>query len=252
MPSELGQVAGTKVLTEAPGNPERGLPLIQALYVLFDAATLTPRRTIDGSALTAVRTPAVSAVAADRLAAPDASRAVVIGTGTQGKGHARALAEVRNLEDLALIGTNEERCAEAVAELAAEGIPARVGSAADLPDAHIIACATSSPTPVLEANAVADGACVVAVGAAQPHLRELPAQLLGRALVVTEDITAALAENGDITLAIEDGELFAEELHTLKELSDGAVARREDAPNVFTGTGMSWQDLAVAGLLRED
>ena len=68
MPSATRHAAGVKVLSVAPGNPARGLDRIQAVYVLMDADTLTPSVLIDGTAVTSLRTPAVSAVAMDALA----------------------------------------------------------------------------------------------------------------------------------------------------------------------------------------
>ena len=59
MPSETPAATGVKVATVAPGNPERGLPRIQAAYLLFDRETLTLQAVLDGSALTTLRTPAV-------------------------------------------------------------------------------------------------------------------------------------------------------------------------------------------------
>src|SRR5258706_6068729 len=96
MPSELGSFAGVKVVTIAPANPGRGLPRINGVYVLFDAATLVPVAQLDAPALTAVRTAAVSAMAVGRLAAPDASRLVAFGAGPPTHGHVAPLAAVRS------------------------------------------------------------------------------------------------------------------------------------------------------------
>jgi ornithine cyclodeaminase len=66
MPSEgapSGAHVGIKVATVAPGNPARGLPRIQASYLLFDADTLSLVAVLDGTALTTLRTPAVSVAA---------------------------------------------------------------------------------------------------------------------------------------------------------------------------------------------
>jgi ornithine cyclodeaminase/alanine dehydrogenase-like protein (mu-crystallin family) len=56
MPSEWGRYAGVKVASVAPGNPARGLPRIQGTYLLLDAETLAPLASLDGVALTTVRT----------------------------------------------------------------------------------------------------------------------------------------------------------------------------------------------------
>ncbi len=93
----------------APGNPARGLERIQALYVLFDAATLTPSAVLDGAALTTLRTPAVSAVAIDCLAPQEVSHVVIIGSGPQAVGHAEAILAIRTPTSITVVGRQVER-----------------------------------------------------------------------------------------------------------------------------------------------
>lgn len=91
MPSETANAAGVKVATVAPGNPSRGLPRIQATYLLFDRETLALQAVLDGTALTTLRTPAVS-VAAVLPVLPDRPlRVAVVGAGPQAVGHVRTL-----------------------------------------------------------------------------------------------------------------------------------------------------------------
>jgi ornithine cyclodeaminase/alanine dehydrogenase-like protein (mu-crystallin family) len=59
MPSETRSAAGVKVVSVAPGDPARGLPRIQAAYLLFDRESLALKAVLDGTALTTLRTPAV-------------------------------------------------------------------------------------------------------------------------------------------------------------------------------------------------
>ncbi|MDR2998696.1 MAG: ornithine cyclodeaminase family protein, partial [Microbacterium sp.] len=61
MPAAIDGAAGQKFATVAPGNPARGLERIQALYILLDGETLAPTAVLDGTALTSLRTPAMSA-----------------------------------------------------------------------------------------------------------------------------------------------------------------------------------------------
>ncbi|XKK37806.1 ornithine cyclodeaminase family protein [Nocardiopsis sp. ARC36] len=246
MPSTLGEWVGVKIASVSPDNPGRGLPRIQAVYMLMDARTLTPRLLVDGVALTSLRTPATSAVAADRLAAPDASRLVVFGTGPQAVSHTVAIAGIRDLADVRLIGRTPGKVASALAEIAAHGITAEAGTAADVADADIVVCATSAAEPLFDGSLVRDGACVVAIGSHEPDRRELDAALMGRSHVVVEERGAALRECGDVVLAIGEGTLTAEDLVGLAPLVRGEAHRSTDRPNVFKGSGMSWQDLAVA------
>lgn len=247
MPSTLGHRVGVKVASVAPGNPAQGLPRIQALYLLLDAATLTPLLTVEGSVLTALRTPATTAVACDALADPDAQSLVVFGNGPQAVEHVVALRGIRPIQTVTIVGRTSARAQVAVSALAEREIEARAGEPEAVRDADIVVCATSAGEPVFDGALVRDGACVAAIGSHEPDRRELPADLLARSVVVVEDIDTALREAGDIVLALEEGALDMTEVGVLADLVRGTFARREDRPNVFKGTGMSWQDLAVAG-----
>ncbi|GAB3262655.1 ornithine cyclodeaminase family protein [Arthrobacter pigmenti] len=246
MPSTLGDWVGTKVASVAPDNPAKGLPRIQATYVLMDEATLTTTALMDGSALTTLRTPAVSAVAADKLAAPDASQLTIFGTGPQALAHIVAFADIRDLSRITVVGRNSDKVSSLVGEVARLGLSVEAGSAADVAEADIIVCATSAAEPLFDGSQVKDGACVVAMGSHETDRRELDSGVMGRSLVVVEETSAALREAGDVAMAVDDGALAAGDLVTLREVVTGAVVRRDDKPNVFKGVGMSWQDLAVA------
>ncbi|AZA11947.1 ornithine cyclodeaminase family protein [Corynebacterium gerontici] len=245
MPAAIPGWAGAKIIGLAPGNTD--LPRIDGTYVLFDGPTLQLKAVIDGVALTNIRTPAVSALAATKLLAPGVvDKMVVFGTGPQGVGHARALADLRSVRDCVLVGRDTEKAEAAVAELASMGITARVGSAPDAKDADVIVCATSAGSPLFEAADVRDDVCVLAIGSHETDRREVPSALMSRALVVVEDVSTALREAGDVVMAIEDGSIAESDLHTLKGLVLEEVEVDYTKPRVFKGTGMSWEDLAVA------
>jgi ornithine cyclodeaminase/alanine dehydrogenase-like protein (mu-crystallin family) len=244
MPSTIAGWSGVKVASVVPGNPAQGLPRVQAVHVLLDSATLTPRALLEGSVLTALRTPAVSAVAADALAPADAAHLVVFGTGPQATGHARALAVIRDLERITVVGRSPDKVRAVLTELDDLGPEVVEGTAADVAGADVVVCATSAAEPLFDGSLVRDGACVVAIGSHEPDRREIDAGLVGRSLVVVEDVATALREAGDVVLAARDGAAAA--LVPLREVVTGSVTRRADAPNVFKGVGMSWEDLAVA------
>ena len=251
MPSTLGQSVGVKIASVSPDNPAKGRPRIQALYLLMDAETLTPQLLVDGSALTVVRTPATTAVAVDRLAAPDASSLVVFGSGPQAVDHVLAFTRIRSLTDIRLVGRNPERTAPAIDRLAELGISASIGVPGDVARADIVLCATSAKDPVFDASLIRPGVCVAAMGSHEPDRRELPGELLGRSLVIVEDTATALREAGDVIIAAAEGHLDVDTLGPLAALVRGEITRDPNRPNVFKGTGMSWQDLAVAaGLTR--
>ncbi|MDO5053639.1 MAG: ornithine cyclodeaminase family protein [Pseudoclavibacter sp.] len=255
MPSEAGERAGVKIASVAPDNPRLGLPRIQALYLLLDARTLSPRLLLDGTALTTLRTPAVSAVALDRLAEPDASSLFVFGTGPQALGHIRAIAAIRPLERVTVAGRDPDRAAVLADRAEAAGLSVRLVQAGGaqarqaLSSAELVVCATSAAEPILGSGLVAPRTAVCAVGSHEPDRRELDAALLARSLVVVEARSAALREAGDVVLAIAEGTLRPERLRTLSELVRGTV-ELDERPRVFKSVGMSWQDLAVAAAIE--
>jgi ornithine cyclodeaminase/alanine dehydrogenase-like protein (mu-crystallin family) len=240
MPSEAGAAAGVKVVTVGPDNPARGLPRIQAAYLLFDRETLTLRAVLDGTALTTLRTPAVS-VAAVLPRLPDRPlRIAVVGAGPQAVGHTATLAAVRPLADVTYLVRDPSRTSLAAVQLGS----ARSGAA--LRAADVVVCATSARSPLFDSALLREDVVVVAVGSHEPDARELDAPLLGRATVVVEDAATALREAGDVVMATADGTLSSDDLVPMRDVVTGAATPPTDRPLVFKSVGMSWQDLVVA------
>jgi ornithine cyclodeaminase/alanine dehydrogenase-like protein (mu-crystallin family) len=231
MPSVVGPYAGVKLV----GVAARGAPRIQGVFVLWDAATLTPVALMDGAALTTLRTPAVSAVAARALVARDARRLVVFGRGPQGVAHTAALREVLGVSEVSVV----ERSAPA------HEVSALV-SAADA-----ICCCTSARSPLFDGALVRDDALVIAVGSHEPGARELDEGLMGRATVVVESRATARREAGDVIQAVAAGALDPESLVTIDALVRGDADVPFDRPRVFKSAGMAWEDVVVASAVWE-
>ena len=244
MPAANPTAAGVKVVSIAPGNAVRGLPRIQGLYLLFDAATLTPRALLDGAALTALRTPAVSAFAMRALAAPAAARLAVFGAGPQAEAHVHAINSIRPLDTVWIIGRDSDRSAALVGRLIQAGIAARSGTSQCLPEADLVVTATTARSALFDGDLLAAHACVVAVGSHEPDARELDDAVFGRAArVVVEDIPTALREAGDVIGAIAAGALEPDQLVGLDRIEG---LRPSTGLSIFKSVGMAWQDLAVA------
>nr|WP_203610341.1 ornithine cyclodeaminase family protein [Streptomyces sp. SID8111] len=249
MPSEAGGWFGVKVATVAPGNTARGLPRINATYLLHDSGTLTPRALLDGVALTTLRTPAVSVAAClDRLRAlagstTDGLRLVVFGAGPQGEGHARTVRAHAPVTDVTVVTRRGGPSpAWANRRLAAED----TAVAEAVRRADVVVTATSAREPVLNGHLVRDSAIVLAVGSHEPSARELDGVLMGRATVVVESRDVALREAGDVVLAVREGSLAPGSLVTMAELLGSGAAVRADRPMVVKTSGMAWEDLVVA------
>jgi ornithine cyclodeaminase/alanine dehydrogenase-like protein (mu-crystallin family) len=251
MPGEHGGYAGVKVLTVAPGNSRRGLPKIQGHFLLFDADTLLPLALIEGTALTAIRTPAVSALAIDRLAPAGSVALLVFGTGPQALYHVRAVAAVRDLKTVTVVGRSETSTEALLEQLRAEGYDARRGTAADVAEAELITCCTSAREPLFDGSLVRQDAVVVAMGSHEPNAREVDDALLTRSTVYVEDVETALREAGDVIIGIEHGTITREDLHNLSTLVRNGAPPRE-GPAFFKSVGMGWQDLITACVAYEN
>ena len=195
---------------------------------------------LDGTALTTLRTPAVSVAAVLPALPEERLRVAVVGSGPQAIGHVATLAAVRPLARTTYLVRDPSRTPlDAV----------RLGTAdADeaLRAADVVVCATSARSPLFDSALLRDDAVVVAVGSHEPDARELDAPLLRRATVVVEDVATALREAGDVVLAIADGALSDDDLVPMRNVVTGAVLPPGDRPLVFKSVGMSWQDLVVA------
>lgn len=246
MPTESSEFVGVKIATVAPGNAALGKERIQGVYLLMDAATLSPIALLDGTALTTLRTPAISAAAADHLAPAVIDQLVIFGSGPQAWGHFEAMRAIRSIGSVVIVARDRDRAAALADRVAASGIPARVGSAADVRDAQLIVCATTARTPLFDGTLVPADSCSIAVGSHEAEARELDSALIARSQVVVESPGVALREAGDVIIPISDGVIDAGSLVPMRSIITGEVAVDHDRPRVFKSSGMSWEDLVVA------
>jgi ornithine cyclodeaminase/alanine dehydrogenase-like protein (mu-crystallin family) len=250
MPAFGPQGAGTKLVTICPGNPGRDLPLIQGLYVLFSQSSLTPELLIDGSALTNLRTAAVSALATRHLAREDSHRLVMFGAGVQAAAHVEAMRAVLPIETVTIVASSpgSPRGRELVARLRAAGVDASAGTPDAVAGADVVCTCTTSASPVFDGAAVAPGTHINAIGAYRADMRELDGALLARSTIVVETSDAALAEAGDIIQAIASGQLPGDGFaHELTDVIAGRASRNsKDEITVFKSVGVAVEDLIVA------
>jgi len=245
---------GLKVVTVVPDNAERGLPMIQALVAVFDAATGRTEAVMDGEVLTAVRTGAASGVATDLLACRDASVAAVIGAGVQGRRQLEAVCCVRAIREALVFDPDRDR-AEVFANDMSRVLKRRVRVLDEVSGvfaADVICTATSADTPVVADRDVAPGTHVNAIGAYRPNTREIPGETMARARLFVDSRSACLAEAGELVMAMEEGLLAADCAPVeIGEVAAGTAGGRQtdDEVTIFKSVGNAVQDLAVAGLV---
>lgn len=250
---EGGVGATVKLITWVPGNPDRGLPTIQGVVTWFDAATGEPAVQLDGPAVTAMRTGAASGVGARLMARLDSSVMALFGAGVQAEWQIRGVVAARPITEVRVFArTPAPR--EAFASAMDHALPVTV-RAVDSPEAatrgaDIVCCVTPSETPVFDAEWLAPGAHVNAIGSFRMGMVEVPPEAFGRAaLVAVDSRSAAAAEAGDLAAAVEAGQLAPDDYVEIGTLApDWAAQRDPEAITIFKSVGLPIQDLATADL----
>lgn len=250
-----GTGAVSKFGSVNPGNAARGLPTVAALVTVQDPVDGRPVAIIEGEAVTTLRTSAASAVAADHLAVPDASRLAVIGCGVQGRAHVRAMAAVRPIGRVRLVCRHPDTCT--AAGLSDElGIP--VGHAASVrravADAQIVVTATTSTEPVVLGAWPPPGCTVLSVGSFAPDRAEVDGGVLARAAaIVVDDVPTALDHAGPVVAAVRAGRLSPGDVRPLGPIVAGLAPGRDGAGDIvfYNSVGVGVQDTAAASAIVE-
>lgn len=245
MPATDSRVAMTKLITLTPANAGTGRATIQGDVVVFDVASGERRLVLDGPAVTARRTAAVSLLAAQRLAPNLHGPLLIVGAGVQGKAHLEAFAAVLPIREV-VIASRSSASAQALAEHARSlGLQARVTDDANaaLADCPLAVTCTPANAVVLEALPRTD-AFVAAVGAFTPDMAELGAGLcrhFAEQGTLCIDTIDARHEAGDLLLAGID-------VSRLMTLADVIRQDRSTAsgPVLFKSCGWAGWDLAAA------
>ncbi|MBK1838997.1 ornithine cyclodeaminase family protein [Azospirillum sp. YIM B02556] len=237
------ELAGLKIGSYWPGNPDRGLERHNSLILLFDQETGRIGVAIEAGVVNAYRTAAADAVAADRLARPDAGILAVFGAGHQARFECLALARVRTLRRVLVVTRDPARGEAMAAELQRQGLTAEISDAkAACAAADIIVTATPARAPLFDADWVRPGTHVASMGSDARGKQELPPELLGRAGLFCDlpEQSHAIGEfqhappNAAVTAI---GEVL---------LGRHPGRRSRDEITVFDSSGLSLQDLYIA------
>jgi len=254
MPGYLGapQSFGLKVVTVMPGNHGTGYESHQGVVMLFGVAHGEPLAVIDASAITEIRTAAVSGAVTQALARADAGDLAILGSGAQARSHLAAMAVARKLRRVRVWSRTPANAARFAREQGPRfGLSVEVCAdpAAAVRGADLVCTTTSSSTPVLKGEWLSPGAHVNAVGACFANSRELDAQAVARSRFFTDRRESCLAEAGDFRLARDEGAIT--DAHLLGEVGDvlsGKLTGRASADDVtvFESLGIAVEDLASA------
>ena len=257
MPACLGAIhsVGVKVITVVPDNQGTEYDSHQGVVLLFDTEHGLLQAVVDGTAVTAIRTAAVSAVATRLLARPEAHDLAIIGAGTQARMHLEAMLVVRGIRRVRVFSLPREgagRFAERESERHGIDVEVMESAEAAVRGADIVCTVTTSAEPVVLGRWVAPGAHINAVGACAPSCRELDTELVARARLYADQRGAMMAEAGEFMIPRAEGAIGDE--HIAGELGEvlGGRAPGRTAPDqitIFKSLGIAVEDLAAAHVI---
>src|SRR5918992_1558415 len=235
-----------KTVCVFPDNPQRGLDAHQGTVTLFDGGSGETRAIMNASAITAIRTAAVSAVATRLLAREDARGVGILGAGGQARSHLEAMRLARDFDRVRIFSPTAAH-AEA---LAAEGAAVAVGSAQEAVEgADVVVTATSSVDPVLRREWLKPGAHVNVIGGRPPTMRELDVATVADSTFYTDKRESAENEAFDYRDALEAGVIGPDHIRgEIGEVLIGTAPGRTspDELTVFRSLGLAVEDLAAA------
>lgn len=237
------ELAGLKVGAYFPTNDTRGLPRHASTIVLIDQTTGRIGALVEGSAVNCYRTAAADAVATDALARPDAEILTLFGTGHQAAYEAQAIARVRKLSRLLVVGRDPIRTEAFVEKLRSAGLPAEAAAAETaVRAADIIVTATTSTAPLFEAAWVQPGTHISSMGSDSQGKQELPAEIFPHASLFC-DLPEQSVRIGELQHAGSEAPPTA----IGAVLSGNAPGRQNESEiTIFDSSGISLQDLHMA------
>jgi ornithine cyclodeaminase/alanine dehydrogenase len=245
---------GTKLATVVEGNQRRGLPTIQATYLLTDPEIGTPLALMEAAFLTAIRTGAASAVAARYMARPDSRTLACFGAGVQARYQLLCLREILPLARVRVVGRDPARAAAFVRRMRDElGLPVEITTdrRAAVRGADVVSCATTATRPVFDGRDLGPGAHVDAVGNFRPATREVDTVTIRKSRVVVDTYDGAWEEAGDVLIPIKAGAITRR--HVRAELAEVVTGKRPgrtsaDEITLFKSVGFAPEDAITARL----
>ena len=255
MPSYLaGEHAafGLKAICVFPQNAAIGKDAHQGGVLLFSAETGELLALVSASAITAVRTAAVSAVATKLLAREDAADLALIGVGVQGHAHLAAMAAVRPLKRVRVASRDPENARKFAAKMApVYNFPLEAVDSVEaaIRGADLIVTVTTASQPILRHDWISPGAHLNVVGSSIPTTREVDTATMATASLFVDRRESTINEAGDYLFAVREGGLGPDHIRAeIGEVLIGAEPGRisPDEITLFKSLGLAIEDLAAA------
>lgn len=256
MPCFTETCFGTKLVSLAPENPGKGLPMINSLMVVNNTETGEPLAVMNGTVLTSLRTGAVGGVGVRHLSPFEPHGLGIVGAGVQGFQQARFAAAEGKIDRVTVFNRHRDSLSEFIERLS-KALPGLTIKPADrieelLEDSQTVITATTSNDPVLPDDAsLLEGKHFVGIGSYKPTMREFPRALFGLLDRVFIDTDHALEESGDLVTPLQAGWIRRDQIQTLGSLLESGESldplRRQTT--LFKSVGMALFDVRVGALM---
>jgi alanine dehydrogenase len=249
--------AGVKIVGDFIDNWQRDLPSEMAMLLLFDPATGMPQALIDATAITEMRTGAVTAVGAKYLARKDARVLGHVGARGTAYWNVRLLNRLFDLKEIRVHSKRKESREEFAATLERD-LERKIIVTEDwahcLEGADILVEASrlDRPEPLFKTEWVKPGALAIPYGTMSAVEIDLTDAM--DKVVVDDWGQAGAGPFGALRRHVDEGRLTAQTLHAeLGQIVAGLKPGRErsDERILFWHRGLSLSDIALGALALE-
>lgn len=249
MPAYLAEekILGIKVVSVFPNNVQLNKPSINGTILLLDAATGEPLMLMDAGYLTALRTGAVSGLATKYFSQDKRSAVTIAGAGVQALSQLEAVAAVREVERVFVWSRNPENARKFAKKIESDyDVQVYDQLAPALQKSDIVCTATASTEPFVYPQDLQPHAHINAIGSHSPSMQEISGDLLQKAVVIVDQIEAAMSEAGEIIHAVGQQKLAKESILELGCWLLNKAPLHQNQLTVFKSVGLAIQDLSVA------
>lgn len=246
---------GLKAICVFPGNPAQGKDSHQGGVLLFSAETGELLAMMNASAITAIRTAAVSGVATDLLARTDACNLAILGSGVQARSHLMAMSAVRPIKRCRIASRHIEHARNFAEEMRPDvSFPLEPVETVEeaLKDSDLVATATTAVEPIVKREWISPGAHLNLVGSSTPKAREVDSETMAAASLFVDRRESTINEAGDYLLAARDGLIGPNHIRAeIGEVLKGDKPGRTSPEEItcFKSLGIAIEDLFAAEYL---
>ncbi|MDO9254415.1 MAG: ornithine cyclodeaminase family protein [Bacteroidales bacterium] len=256
MPCLTNEYWVTKLVSFCPGNKTSGRPSIYGTVVLNDTKTGEPLAVMDGSAITAMRTAAVTAVGIRHLSPSGCHSLGIIGAGAQGIWQALFACSVREINEIWVFDQNRENLMKFAEKVMSRYPMIRVNQATDSSEvamnSEIIISATNSQNPVFpDEKELFTGKTIIGIGSYKPDCREFPEQLFRQLDQIYVDTLDGKKESGDLITPVKNNWISENKIYSIGSLLTGEIIPSTNGTRLFKTVGFALLDLFAAKLVYE-